>query len=102
MGQAVGVGVCVGGIGLLFDISGAPPRDGATYTPQHTAAHCNTLQHTATHVAQYNANMDFSLSCYKLDEVTKNDFSLLLPTPSSRYISVYFQIKSAVLLDAAL
>jgi len=46
----VGVGVCVGGIGLLSDIFGAPPGDGATYTLHHTAEHCNTMQHTATHV----------------------------------------------------
>jgi len=45
-GQAVGVGVCVWGIGLLFDIFGVPPGDGATYTLHHTAPHCNTLQHT--------------------------------------------------------
>jgi len=47
-GQVVGAGVCVGGIGLLFDIFGAPPGDGATYTLPYTlsqtAAHCNTLQ----------------------------------------------------------
>jgi len=45
-GQAVGVGVCVWGIGLLFDIFGVLPGDGATYTLHHTAPHCNTLQHT--------------------------------------------------------
>jgi len=44
------VGVCVGGIALLFDIFGAPPGDGATYTLQHTASRCTTLQRTATHV----------------------------------------------------
>jgi len=35
-GKAVGVGVCVGGIGLLLDILGAPPGDGATYTLPYT------------------------------------------------------------------
>jgi len=50
-GQAGGVGACVWGIGLLFDIFGAPPVDGAvTYTLQHIAAQRNTLQHTPTHV----------------------------------------------------
>ena len=46
----VGAGLCVGGIGLLFDIFGAPPGDGATYTLQHITSHCSTLQRTATHV----------------------------------------------------
>ena len=51
-GNAAGVGgrVCVGEIGLLFDIFGAPPGDGATYTLQHNASHCSTLHRTTTHV----------------------------------------------------
>ena len=55
--EGVGVGVCVGGIGLLFDIFGAPPGDRATYTLQHTASYCSTLQRTATHcnTLQHNA-----------------------------------------------
>jgi len=83
-------------------IFGVPPRDRATYTLQHTAAHCSncsTLQHTLLSTMQIWISFFLAINSTRL---LKTLFQSCSSPPSSPYICLYLHIKLAVLLDAGL